>query len=257
MLRTSPYNATIIRRVDHHDGLFTVWLQPDTGRAPNFVAGQFCTVGCVRPGGAALMKRDYSIASSALDKEALEIFVVKVDDGKFTSWLHQQQPGTRLWLSPRVTGVFTLDGFAAGKDLVLVSTGTGIAPFISMFRTYRHDPPWRRLVLINGVRYARDLGYRQELERAADEQDNIFYLPTVTREPRESDWSGLRGRVSEVLDEDTYLELVGAPLTVADSHIFLCGTPQMIEDLAPALADRGFRTHTASRPGNLHLESYW
>jgi ferredoxin--NADP+ reductase len=80
-------------------------------------------------------------------------------------------------------GEFAIDLAPPDKDLVMVSTGTGIAPFVSMLRTYRGQDRWRRLVPINGVRRAADLGYRSELEAAARQDPGVIYVPLVTREP--------------------------------------------------------------------------
>jgi ferredoxin/flavodoxin---NADP+ reductase len=181
---------------------------------------------------------------------------VHVDDGEFTSWLFAQQEGARIWLSPKASGGFTLDGFAPGKDLVLVATGTGVAPFVSMYRTFRDNPPWRRIIIMNGVRLARDLGYREELEQAARNDPRLVYLPSTTREQGPS-WQGLRGRVGEYLDPSRYQALVGAPLSPDECHVYLCGNPEMIESLESVLTQRGFRKHTRHHPGTLHLEKYW
>jgi ferredoxin--NADP+ reductase len=211
----------------------------------------------VENGAPALVKRSYSVGSPATERSHVELFIVHVDDGEFTSWLFAQQAGARVWLSPKASGGFTLDGFTRGRDLVLVSTGTAIAPCVSMYRTFRHDPPWRRIVIINGVRYARDLGYRDELETAARSDASLIYLPTVTREPAGGTWKGLRGRVDELLEPARFHALSRVDLSPDVSHIYLCGNPEMIETQEAILVDRGFHKHTPRHPGNLHLEKYW
>jgi ferredoxin--NADP+ reductase len=186
----------------------------------------------------------------------VELFVVHVADGEFTSWLFGKREGSRLWMSPRASGGFTLEGFPRGKDLVLVSTGTAVAPYVSMIRTYRGQAPWRRLVLVNGVRYAADLGYRDELEALAC-GPGFIYLPMVTREAAGSDWKGLRGRVGDVLAPRRFASLTGFSLDPETCHVYLCGNPLMIEETETVLRQRGFRKHTRHNPGTLHLEKYW
>jgi ferredoxin--NADP+ reductase len=258
MTQPQEYNASLVRRRDVHDALCFMHVAPDRSPFPPFAPGQFVSVGhnAEVNGARELVKRSYSIGSPASERSYVELFVVHVDDGAFTSWLFAQREGARLWLSPRASGGFTLDGFTRGRDLVLVSTGTGVAPFVSMYRTFRHDPPWRRIVIMNGVRHARDLGYRDELERAARGDARLIYLPSVTRETDPA-WTGLRGRVNVLLDSARFASLAGFDLAPEECHVYLCGNPEMIETLEPVLAGRGFRKHTRLHPGNLHLEKYW
>jgi ferredoxin--NADP+ reductase len=139
----------------------------------------------------------------------------------------------------------------------MVSTGTGVAPFMSMLRTYRGQNRWRRFVLINGVRVAADLGYRAELEQITREDPTVIYVPLATREPEGGSWTGLRGRVQTALEPATYQRLAGAPLDPAHCHVFLCGNPQMIDDVELLLGQRGFVTDSRTGRGNVHFERYW
>lgn len=259
MTLPQEYNATIVARQDVHEGLCFLHVAPDQQPFPSFAPGQFVSVGhnADVDGVFSLVKRSYSVGSPATERSYVELFVVHVDDGEFTSWLFAQREGARLWLSPKASGGFTLDGFTLGHDLVLVSTGTGVAPFVSMYRTFRDDPPWRRIIIMNGVRLSRDLGYRDELESAARAHPRLLYLPSTTREPTDSGWAGLRGRVTDFMEPERFELLTGAPLSPESCHVYLCGNPEMIESLEQSLATRGFRKHTRLHPGNLHLEKYW
>lgn len=261
MIQTTEYNASILARENLHEGLFYLWVCPDGGRVMPFEPGQFVSIGCFqdRPDSLLprLITRSYSIGSSAATRDALELFIVHVDDGELTSWLLEQPAGAPLWLSPRAAGQLTLNSVPTGKNLVLVSTGTGIAPYVSMFRTYRDDPPWRRIVIINGVRFERDLGYRDELEAAAASDERMTYIPLVSRESDDSLWPGLRGRVQAALDPGCFHQLTGFDLTPRDCHVFLCGNPEMVDGVEADLIDRGFRTHSRRDPGNVHVEKYW
>lgn len=260
MKPTHDYNSTIVRREVLHDGLAMLWVAPDGGQFAPFLPGQFVAVGRIVdvPGSSrGLVKRSYSIGSSARDRHAVQIFVVRVDDGEFTSWLFEQREGARVWLAPKASGGFTLQGFERGKDLVLVSTGTGVAPYVSMLRTYQDEPPWRRVVIVNGVRDAADLGFRDELESAAAHDARLVYLPMTTRESVGSGWTGLRGRVGEALEPERFRMLAGFALDPRECHVYVCGNPSMIEDVERILAARGFKKHTPRHPGTLHLEKYW
>lgn len=204
-----------------------------------------------------LIRRAYSIASSARQRDHVEVFVARIERGKLTPRLWDVDRGGRVWMDDKVAGAFTLASIPPGKNLVMVATGTGVAPFVSMIRTRRNDPPWRRVILINGVRYARDLGYRAELEGIARSDPRLVYVPIASREPENGGWAGLRGRVQQVLDSRMFNDLVGSMLAPNECHVMLCGNPAMITKVSALLEQRGFRTHSAHSPGNLHYERYW
>lgn len=263
---TDPTNATLVRREDLTDILSIVWVRPDGGEIPAFHPGQFVRLGvprgpasqlASRPGRIRLVRRAYSIASSPLEKDALEFFVVRIEAGQLTPRLWAIDPGGRLWMDDEAKGEFSLEVAPPDADLVMVSTGTGIAPFVSMLRTYRGQQRWRRLVVIYGVRYAADLGYRAEFEAAAREDPSIIFIPLTTRECVDSSWTGLRGRVQTALEPHTYQRLAGAPLDPARCHVFLCGNPDMIDTVQSSLESRGFATDSRAGPGNIHFERYW
>ncbi len=248
------YNATIVKRGELHSGLCFLWIKPDDRPFESFLPGQYVKIGRIISN--EMITRTYSIGSSANKLEALELFIVLVDDGEFTSRLLGEPEGGRVWLDQQAYGELTLDNVSDQKDLVLVSTGTGVAPYLSMYRTYHNQPRWRRMVLINGVRHAADLGYRRELEVVAGTDDALVYLPIVTRDDP-SVWPGLRGRVQSILVEDRFRDLTGFELSPDECHVFLCGNPGMIDSVEADLTNRGFAIHSPERSGTLHLEKYW
>ncbi len=265
-------NASLIYREDFNNELRVIRIRPDSGEVAPFKPGQFTTIGLPRdpsdeppanaPQGPGkprtrLLRRAFSIASSANERDHLELYVVLVDDGRFTPMLWDLNEGDKIWMDDKIKGGFTLDGVPPDKDLVLVATGTGLAPYLSMLRTHRGQDRWRRLVIIHGVRLADDLGYREELERASAEDETVVYLPTVTREPDDSDWQGLRGRVQAVLEPEAYEQAVGAKLDPQQCHVFLCGNPAMITSSEEMLKGHGFTLQTRDQPGNIHFERYW
>lgn len=267
---TDNLNATVAAREDLTAELALMRIRPDSGRVPEFVPGQFCTVGL--PAGAAppalnapprkgprLVRRAYSIGSSADERDSVELYLVLVRDGRLTPKLWDLHVGDRLYFEDKIRGEFTLEGVPSDKDLLLVSTGTGLAPYMSMLRTYRGrgERRWRRCVVIHGARVAADLGYRAELERTAAEDATLSYIATCTREPPDSPWAGQRGRVQAALADDTFERLARFPLDPARCHVLLCGNPDMIESVREMLEARGFVTQTREKPGNIHFERYW
>lgn len=247
-------NATVVGRNDLNAELAIVHVAPDGWNPPDFEPGQFATLGLPDPEKrSGLLKRVFSIAS-APGAPAMEFYIQLVKHGEFTRRLWHLEEGDRLWLSDKVAGRFTLEPVPPDKDLLLLGTGTGLAPYLSMVRHYRGRERWRRAAVVHGVRHVADLGYREELERLAAEDESLAYVPLVSRDP---EWTGVRGRVQLLLEDGALEARTGFPLDPTTCHVFLCGSPAMIDDMEVALAALGFTAHSGRAPGNLHFERYW
>ncbi len=264
------HNATLLERTDVHDSLAFFRIKYNDREVPDFQPGQFATLGLpdptprdpaapTRPGrGPRLIRRAYSIASPTTQREALDFYIVKVDNGRLTPTLWDVNVGDTLFMNEKITGHFTLEGVPTGKTLIMVATGTGLAPFRSMYLSFRDQDRWDKLVMFDGCRVARDLGYYRELTELAEEDERFVYVPTVTREPADTSWPGLRGRVTDLLEPMTFKTLTGSDLDTDTCHAFLCGNPAMIDQVEAELQSRGFVTRDRKNPqGNLHFERYW
>ncbi len=261
-------NATVISRRDLSDGLAILRVRPDDEPIPDFVPGQFIQLGLPRGGAesdtpAGLDKRAYSIASSPADKEAFELLIALVPGGRLTPSIWTLRENDPCWIDPQPLGSFTLEHVPPGKDLVLVATGTGIAPYVSMLRSYALGRPlhqaerWKRCVVVHGVRRESDLAYAGEIRAACAEDSRLSYHPTLSRVPEQSHWMGLRGRVQSVLSGELGHPLPDTLLHPERCHVFLCGNPNMIEEVRATLVARGFTPGSPRRGGNLHTERYW
>lgn len=178
-------------------------------------------------------------------------------DGALTSRLWALQTGDRVWLGPKVKGKFTLEPVPPGSDIVTIATGSGLAPFVSMYRTYRGTGRWNTFTVIHGVRYARDLGYYEELKKYAAEDSSFFYIPTVTRATEDEHWTGHTGRVDSIFADRTFEKITKRPFDPGNCQIFLCGNPEMIDSMELFLSQRGFKNHSKKDPGQIHFERYW
>jgi len=267
-MESPALNATLVERRNASDTHVIVKLRPDELPIRAFTPGQFLTVGLplparVRNAGklelaaerTRLVKRAYSIASSPLDTGAYELFLAVVPGGRLTPELWKLSVGDRCWISPEALGSFTLDNVPRDADLVLVATGTGVAPYVSMLRTHSGDERWRRAALVHGACRADDLAYREEMEDLARRDASFAYVPLVSRETGAC-WSGLRGRVQLALEPPLFRERAGFDLDPAAVHAFLCGNPAMIHDVRNLLAARGFAAESR-HGGNVHSERYW
>ncbi|MCC6219625.1 MAG: ferredoxin--NADP reductase [Deltaproteobacteria bacterium] len=268
-----PYelNSTITYKRVINAGLWTIRLKPDDLSLINFLPGQYAELGLFLPveqcstssdkpaevKSSGFVRRQYSIVSSPRDKEGIEFYLVLVPEGRLTPRLYELAEGDRLWIGPKMKGKFTMEEIPARKHLVMISTGTGIAPFISMLRHYRGQNRWEKLVLIHAARVSGDLGYREELTSVSREDKSVVYIPTVTREPQGSTWAGHRGRVQTLLEDSVYEKLVGDSLSADKCQVFMCGNPDMIEVVSSSLESKGFSKHSRKMPGNIHFERYW
>ena len=245
--QSDRYNATLVRREDLNAALASFWVELDAEPIP-FEPGQYLTIGVESNG--KIVQRPYSVASSPRDISAqgYEFYVRIVEGGTFTPSLWRLPVGHRLrMIGPK--GRFTLEPHD-DRTHVFISSGTGIAPFISMMKTLLHDGAPREAVMLNGVSYVGDLGYRDLLE--SWEKDGgypVTYVPSVSRasHPDNAGWTGRVGRV-EAIVPDVYEEL---GLTPDNSIAYICGNPDMILAVDELLAGRGFPEEQIKK------ELYW
>jgi ferredoxin--NADP+ reductase len=241
------YNATLVKRVDYTHELASFWIRPD-GPPVAFSAGQYVTVGAIADD--ILWQRPYSVASPpyVVGSEGYELYVRHVPVVHFTTLLWRLPLGARLWVS-EPAGAFTLDPGDRRTHLYL-ATGTAIAPFLSMiWQTLMEGRPCPT-VLLNGVSYASDLGYRAVLEGM--ERNGTYplrYVPTVSRrdDRRNDGWRGRLGRVEDVLAG--VCDELG--LQAGHTTAYVCGNPDMIDNVDRILEGRGFPRHLVKR------ELYW
>jgi ferredoxin--NADP+ reductase len=254
-------NATLVRRVDFGDDLCVLRIRPDAG-VPSFEPGQFVKLGLLArdPDGKPLeevVKRAYSLASAPTDHDGLELYLVKVREGELTPEVWDLREGDRLFVEGKVQGEFTLEGVPTDHDVLAVATGTGIAPYVSMLRTFAGKQRWRRFTVVHGTRRLVDLGYREEIESYVRRYPDVRYVPILSREPEGSSWQGLRGRVLQLLEPAAYERVTGAPLDPSQTEVFLCGNPEMVQTARKTLEARGFVLNTRRRRGTIHMERYW
>jgi ferredoxin/flavodoxin---NADP+ reductase len=242
------YRAHVTHRKEFSSDLWKIRIDP--GGEFQFVAGQYATLG-VRTNGK-LIERAYSIVSSPYEKE-LEIFIELVPHGELTPQLHKVQVGGEITLRKIAKGRFTLDLKSGHKNHLLLSTVTGVAPFVSYARTLfkdwkeKHFPADIHLYMINGASRSWEFGYREELERIAAEVPWLTFVPTISRPWEDPQWNGETGRVEDIIRKySDQWELTGA-----DATGYLCGHPEMIEHGMGILKRRGFAN------ASLKQEVYW
>jgi len=236
--------------------LFSLRCSRDPGF--RFCAGQFARLG-VRKASGSIVWRAYSMVSAPHD-EFLEFFSIVVPDGEFTSELKQLAVGDELLVERQAYGYLTLERFPDGRDLWLLASGTGVAPFLSILQDLEVWQRFARVVLAYSVRTAAELAYqpliaelgrREWLEGAADK---LVYLPVVTREQVPG---CLDARLTALLDSGELERAAGLAISPEHSRLMLCGNPAMVEELRERLKLRGLQLSLSRRPGQLAQENYW
>lgn len=235
----TPEYETVLTVRHWTDAYFSFTTTRDAGL--RFENGQFVMIGLNL--GGKLVKRAYSIASPNWD-EHLEFFSIKVQNGLLTSQLQHIQPGDQVYVSHKPTGTLLISDLRPGRNLFLMATGTGLAPFLAVVRDPETYERFERVIVAHGVRHVEDLAYRdyltQELPRHEYLGDlvskQLLYYPVVSREP-----FPYEGRVTTRLDSGEMAGDLGLdPLDPAHDRVMICGSTQMLADLRRILDARGF-----------------
>jgi len=206
-----------------------------------FRNGHFVMIGLPVDGKPLL--RAYSIAS-ANHEQHLEFLSIKVPDGPLTSRLQHLKVGDTLLVGRKPVGTLVIDDLNPGRRLILLASGTGLAPFMSIVQDPETYERFDEVVLLHGVRLVSELAYRDFLTQTLPNDEllgelvkpALRYVPTVTREPFER-----QGRVTELLNDDRADDVFGGrPLDPREDRVMICGGPAMLADLRAILDQRGF-----------------
>jgi ferredoxin/flavodoxin---NADP+ reductase len=271
-VREPRLNAVVTLRNQVSPWLMILQVVADSWDLPDFIPGQYTCLGLYgsaprcslaepetrAPAPDKLIQRAYSIASSPLDREFMEFYLNLVPAGVLTPRLFDLQIGDRIWLSPRITGSFTFNGVPEDANVVFIANGSGLAPYMSMLSTHLAFLHQRRVTLVHGARHSCDLAYRSVLMSMQRLRPNFTYLPVISR-PREEPvpWNGATGHVQDLWQSGAITHDLGCPPTHDNTHVFLCGSPEMIESMIALLLKQGFQEHTTKKPGQIHSERYW
>jgi len=225
------------------ESLFSLRVE---GVRVGFRAGQFVRIALDIDG--ERVARAFSFVNPPADP-TLEFYGVIVPEGPLSPRLARLRPGDVLYVAPNPAGFLVLSEVPEAETLWLVSTGTGLAPFLSILRT---PEPWQRfenVVVVHAARYARELTYRELIARTPAKY--------VTFVSRESAPGSLAGRIPAAIADGRLEAAAGVALRPENSHVMLCGNPDMLRDAQAALAARGLRKHRRRTPGHITVESFW
>ena len=250
----SAFNEERVLSVHHWtDKLFTFTTTRDP--ALRFSNGHFTMIG-LRVNNKPLL-RAYSIVSPNYE-EHLEFLSIKVPDGPLTSRLQHIQVGDSIIVGKKPTGTLLVDYLLPGKRLYLLSTGTGLAPFMSVIRDPETYERFEQVILVHGVRQADELAYHDMVTEHLPQHEflgemiakQLLYYPTVTREPYKN-----MGRITDLMAKGKLFKDLNLPdLDREHDRVMICGSPHMLKDLKHMLEGRGFKEGNTSTPGDFVIE---
>jgi ferredoxin--NADP+ reductase len=239
----------------HHwtESLFSFKTTRDSGF--RFRNGQFAMIGLEVSGRPLL--RAYSLASANFE-EHLEFFSIKVPDGPLTSRLQHLKVGDSILVNGKPTGTLILDNLLPGRNLYLMSTGTGLAPFLSIIKDPDTYDRYEKVVLVHGCRQVAELAYERMITQELPQHEflgemvsqQLIYYPTVTREPFRN-----RGRLTDLITSGKLFDDIGLDsLSAEQDRVMMCGSPSMLKDLVEIVRERGFHEGNHSKPGEYVIE---
>lgn len=240
--------GTVVEQKRWTERLFSLRVNAEIA---GFEAGQFAKLALAV--GEEMVARPYSFVNAPRERPH-EFYYVTLPEGPLTQRLCKLDSGDTLYLAPRPSGFLVLSEVPASAKLWLLATGTGIGPFLSILKT---DAPWQRfkeVVLVHAVRHAEELTYRDTIEALLARHGQMRAVSFVSRERATG---ALHGRVPAAIEDGSLEAAAGVLFSAEDSHVMICGNPEMVSDTTEALKRRGMRKHRRREPGHITLENYW
>lgn len=236
------HSVKVLRIKHHTEKLFTfVTERPQSFR---FNTGEFIMLGINDPDSGKPIMRAYSIVSTKYD-DYLEFYSIKVPDGPLTSKLQHIQPGDEILLSKKPTGSLVIDYAHKKKNLVLLSTGTGIAPFVSMVSDPETYERFENVYLFHTVRTKSELAHKVKMVRLQSEMfPNLEYIDTVTQDSHDRE-----GRFWDYIED--YLE---GGFDKQRDAVMVCGSPELNKHCRTMFTDMGWEEGNQGEMGDFLLE---
>ena len=244
--------ASVVGQTRWTDRLLSVQVEIPAGTPLPFEAGQFARLALDI--GGERVARPYSFVN-APGAAPLEFYYAIVAEGPLSPRLARLSPGERVYVAPNPAGFLVLSEVPEAATLWLVSTGTGIGPFLSILRT---PTPWqrfKRVVLVHAARHPVELVYADTIEALGRAHPQQLSVVRITS--RELAGDALWGRIPALIADGSLEARAGCALAAETSQVMLCGNPEMVKDALAELANRGMKKHRRRSPGQITVENYW
>ncbi|MCK5776162.1 MAG: ferredoxin--NADP reductase [Bacteroidales bacterium] len=263
-------NSVIVQILQVSPIMKIIRVKPVGWEFPEFKGGQFVALGLpgsaerandavdefeIPEDGTKLIKRAYSIASTST-ADYVEFYITLVHSGALTPRIFNLNIGDKIFMGKKGVGMFTLDAVNEKRNIILIATGTGVAPYMSMLRS---DALKRKgnIMIIHGAANSWDLGYSSELQLLQSMFDSFSYLPTITEPAKEpAGWSGDTRFIGDIWADSIGEKKWGFKPSPENTDFFLCGNPRMIEGMVEMLEKDGFIEHKKKTPGQIHVEEF-
>jgi len=265
-------NAIVVAKVQISESLLILRIAPIGWEIPSYFAGQYAMIGLpstaqrwtesglVSEDAATekLITRSYSAAGFPDNRESVEFLITLVPEGALSPRVFALEVGDKIWMSKNLNGFFSLERVPEDANLLVLATGSGLSACIGMIRSTTETLAHRKIALVHGSRFSRELAYRAELELLARVSDNFTYINCISRpETEASEWHGRSGYVQDILRSGDIDDTWGFHPSPDNTHIFVSGNPAMCEAVSQKALEEGFIEQTYKQPGTLHMERFW
>lgn len=218
-----------------------------------FAAGQFTKLGLEIDG--ERVQRAYSYVNAPGNPD-LEFYLVTVPEGKLSPRLAALKPGDEIQVVSEAAGFFVLDEVPDCDTLWMLATGTAVGPYLSILQNGKNLERFNHLVLVHAARYASDLSYLPLMQELRQRYEGKLRIQTIVS--RETASGSLTGRIPALIESGAMEDAVGLTMNAENSHVMLCGNPQMVRDTQQLLKEtRQMTKHLRRRPGHITSEHYW
>lgn len=196
----------------------------------------------------------YSLLNTPDEKQG-EVYFNTVPGGKVSNALAALKPGDIVEIAQPCVGFFVLSQIPEAKHLWMLSTGTGIGPYLSMLKTAEAWERFEKIILVHAVPHANELCYANLIQSFADANPDQFqFIPVVSREDHEG---ALRGRIPLLIESGELEDRAGLEISKDNSHVMLCGNSGLLKDTKAVLKERGMERHLNHKPGHVSSEQYF
>ena len=219
-----------------------------------FKAGQFTKIGLTVPNEERPLMRAYSFVNPPASDELEFCYDVLNENGNLTPMLDKLQENDEILVSTRPNGLLTIDNLPSGLTLVMVGSGTGIGPFLSILDEATAWEKFEKIVLVYSVRYENDMLFKSRIDNIKLLNPERFcFVPIITREKIDK---ALHTRITTAIDNGEFEDYMKTKIDTS-CQFMLCGNPQMVQDLSDLLKTKGLERNRRSKPGNITIEKYW
>ncbi len=231
------------------DTLFSLKLKADISP---FKAGQYCKLALDIKG--ERIARAYSFVN-APESDYIEFYLVNVLNGKLSPYLHRLRPGDHVWITEESNGFFVIEEIPNSDTLWMFATGVAPGPYLSILQSGKDLERFKHIVLVHAVRYQQNLNYWPLMQKLAKQYQGKLIIKAVLSQDHHPD--ALSGRLPGLIANGALEASIGLSISNQNSHVMLCGNPQMIADCRDVLKYRDMHKHLRRRAGHITSEHYW